>query len=259
MKLDAPTGPLIVPALGAGAESVWFSLVVPTYNERGNVEALVKTACALLDQNYKGRYEIIFADDNSPDGTADRVMELASDFSQVRVMVRTEERGLATAVIRGWQKSRGEVLGVIDGDLQHPMDILLPLLKHIEGGADLAFATRYTQEGGLGTWGLMRKLNSQVASMMCYVLLPEVTSHVSDPMSGCFVLRRSAIEGVILQAKGYKILLEILGRGRAKKIAEAAYVFQMRQHGTTKLTWKQYLEYIQQLCELRMHLWTKRT
>ncbi|MFM6059285.1 MAG: glycosyltransferase, partial [Microcystis aeruginosa] len=97
-----------------------LSLVIPTYNERDNVIPLVENLSQLLDRKIPGQYELIIVDDDSPDRTWELASKLTPDYPQLRVMRRQGEKGLASAVVRGWQGSRGEILGVIDGDLQHP-------------------------------------------------------------------------------------------------------------------------------------------
>lgn len=113
-------------------------------------------------------------------------------------MRRQGEKGLASAVVRGWQGSRGEILGVIDGDLQHPPEILYNLLETIEKGADLALASRHVEGGGVSEWSLLRRFLSRGAQILGLILLPEVVGRVSDPMSGYFMVRRQAIAGPIL-------------------------------------------------------------
>jgi dolichol-phosphate mannosyltransferase len=167
------------------------------------------------------------------------------------VMRRQHERGLSTAVIRGWQVAKGEILGVIDGDMQHPPKVLLQLLAEMNRGADLAVASRHLENGGVSNWHFMRRFLSRGAQILGLVILPTVVGRISDPMSGYFMVRRSAIAGTILYPTGYKILLEILGRGQIKQIAEVGYVFQERKEGESKVTWKQYVEYILHLLRLR--------
>ena len=121
----------MVPPLAPNT-GIWFSLVVPTYNESQNVEPLVEEVTRVLDEKFAGKYEIIFADDNSPDGTAERVKSVTGRVPQVRLMVRTGKRGLATAVVRGWQVAQGRILGVMDGDLQHPVSVLPAILEKME-------------------------------------------------------------------------------------------------------------------------------
>lgn len=255
--LPAPSGNLIVPSRSpADADGIWFSLIVPTYNESKNVEPLVTQVAQYLDPQYAGRYEIIVVDDNSPDGTVELVLQLSERFSQVRAMKRVGERGLSTAVIRGWQAARGEILGVMDGDMQHPTSVLVDLLRAAEAGADVVVASRYVPQGSVGEWGLLRRTMSRGAGSLAALMLPEAVRNVSDPMSGYFLVRRSAIEGIELKPKGYKILLEILARALPPNVVEVPFEFALRQHGETKASWRQLAEYISQLMELRMHLWS---
>jgi dolichol-phosphate mannosyltransferase len=227
----------------------YFSLVVPTYNEAKNVVAMVESLTELLDRACPDAYEIILVDDDSPDRTWEIAQNL--NYPQLRVMRRTEERGLATAVIRGWQVARGDIIGVIDGDCQHPPAVLGKLLTAIGTGADLAVASRNVEGGGISDWGVVRRSLSRGAQLLGLMIAPGVVGRVSDPMSGYFLLRRSALTDVTLNPKGYKILLEVLGRGRIEMIAEVGYVFQERQAGESKVTLKQYVDYIQHLFKLR--------
>jgi dolichol-phosphate mannosyltransferase len=171
-------------------------------------------------------------------------------------MRRQKERGLSTAVIRGWQVARGEILGVIDGDLQHPPEILLQLLSASELGADLAVASRHVEEGGVSNWNFIRRFLSRGAQTVGLILVPQVVGRVSDPMSGYFLVKREAIAERKLNPLGYKILLEVLGRGRINRIKEVGYIFRERQAGESKVNWRHYLEYLQHLLRLRFR--TKR-
>lgn len=230
---------------------VYLSLVVPTYNEGKNIHNLVKILCRLLDEATHGDYELIIVDDNSPDGTWQIAQDLMPDYPKLRVMRRQHERGLSTAVVRGWQVARGQVLGVIDGDLQHPPETLLQLLAAIAQGADMAVASRHVEGGGVSNWSAARRFLSRGAQLLGLVILPSVIGRVSDPMSGYFMVRRTAIADQTLDPMGYKILIEVLGRGNIDLVAEVGYVFQERQAGESKVTWKQYIEYIQHLLRLR--------
>jgi dolichol-phosphate mannosyltransferase len=243
-----PTGAL---RLDDRPVSCYFSLIVPTYNESKNVGAMVVQLTQLLDQSCPENYEIILVDDDSPDRTWELAASLMPDYPRLQVMRRVTERGLATAVIRGWQVARGEVIGVIDGDLQHPPEVLAQLLGAIAQGADLAVASRHVEGGGISDWGLVRRSLSRGAQLLGLVIAPMVVGRVSDPMSGYFLLRRSALTGVELDPKGYKILLEVIGRGRLVTIAEVGYVFQERQEGESKVTYQQYIDYIHHLVKLR--------
>lgn len=231
---------------------VSFSLVIPTYNESKNIRAIVEVLSSLLDASIPEDYELIVVDDNSPDRTWEIAQALISEYPQLRVMRRTQERGLSTAVIRGWQAAKGRILGVIDGDLQHPPSVLLQLLAAIEQGADLAVASRHVDGGGVSSWSFIRRFLSRGAQLLGLVILPRVVGRVSDPMSGYFMVRRSAIAGNTMSPVGYKILIEVLGRGKIDEIAEVGYEFQERREGESKVTWKQYVEYLQHLLKLRL-------
>lgn len=264
--LTASTGGLVVPAIAPSAISTedsatseltvtgvpFFSLIIPTYNEGQSIKALVEILTQQLDREWAGRYELIVVDDDSPDGTWAIALNLTETLPHLRVLRRCTEKGLSTAVVRGWQAARGEILGVIDGDLQHPPETLLALLDQMERGADLAVASRHVEGGGVSTWSLMRRFLSRGAQVMGLLLLPSVVSRVSDPMSGYFMVRRQAIAERPLNPLGYKILIEVLGRGDIKTIAEVGYVFQERQDGESKVTWRHYLEYLQHLVRLRL-------
>ncbi|GFE70358.1 glycosyltransferase [Chroococcus sp. FPU101] len=231
--------------------SLQLSLVIPTYNEGRNVQKIVSQLSQLLDTAIINDYELIIVDDDSPDRTWEIAQSLLSDYPQLRVMRRQQERGLASAVIRGWQVARGDILGVIDGDLQHPPEILLKLLFAIQNGSDLAVASRHVEGGGVSQWSFVRRFLSRGAQLLGLIILPSVVGRVTDPMSGYFLVRRSSIADINLNPMGYKILLEIIGRGRIGKISEVGYVFAERTAGESKVTWKQYIEYILHLARLR--------
>ncbi|MEB3210768.1 MAG: glycosyltransferase [Leptolyngbyaceae bacterium] len=230
-----------------------FSLVVPTYNEGNNIKSLIGRLSKRLEDILGDAYELIVVDDNSPDRTWEIALGLVEQYPALRVMHRTKERGLSTAVIRGWQVARGDVLGVIDGDLQHPPDIFLKLLDQIESGADLAIGSRHIEGGGVSSWSFIRRFLSRGAQMLGLLLVPDVLGRVSDPMSVYFVLQRQAISGRTLNPVGYKILLEVIGRGRIGAIAEVGYVVQEHVEGES-VTSTHYIDYIRHLLRLRLAL-----
>jgi dolichol-phosphate mannosyltransferase len=164
---------------------------------------------------------------------------------------RIAERGLATAVVRGWQASRGDLLGVIDADLQHPPEVTARLIAAMNEGADLAVASREAEGGGTSDWSFFRLLISRGSRALGKMLLPGALGLVSDPMTGFFVVRRTAIQDVLLAPCGYKILVELLVRSRAKRIVEVGYVFRSRQRGESKASLKIFVDYVQHLFRLR--------
>jgi dolichol-phosphate mannosyltransferase len=251
--LPVPDGALTVgPALAGEDSPLRLSVIVPTYNEALNIVNVVTQLAQLLDEPFGESYEIIVVDDNSPDRTWEVAQNLTDDTPRLRVMRRERERGLSTAVIRGWQAARGEVLCVIDADLQHPPDLTLALYRVIERGADMAVASRHLEGGGVSDWSVIRRVVSRAAQLIGLVALPGVVGRISDPMSGYFMIRRAAIEGVELNPLGYKILIEVLARGKFPWVGEVPYVFQEREHGGSKATARVYLEYLRHLLRLRL-------
>lgn len=240
--------------IGLGNSPILLSMVIPTYNESQNIPKIIHLLSEQLDAAIPGAYELIVVDDNSPDRTWEVAAQLVPQYPQLRVMRRVEERGLSTAVIRGWQVAQGEVLGVIDADLQHPPELLLKLWGEIARGGDLAVASRHVEGGGVSEWSPIRRFLSRGAQTLGLIILPEVIGRVSDPMSGYFMVRRSCIAGRTLSPLGYKILIEVIARGKVPWIGEVGYVFQERQEGESKVTAKQYVDYLRHLVRLRLSL-----
>lgn len=260
LLLKVPIGLLQIPAIAknkikTGSRKIKLSLVIPTYNERENIPTIVHKLTQLLNDVIPNAYELIVVDDNSPDLTWEVAQKIKPEYPQLQVMLREKERGLSTAVIRGWQIAGGEILGVIDADLQHPPETILKLLAEMERGADLAVASRHIEEGGVSEWNIIRRLLSRGAQVLGLIILPGVVGRVSDPMSGYFMVRREVLAGKTLNPKGYKILIEVLGRGNIRCLGEVGYVFQERLEGKSKVAWKQYIEYLQHLLTLRLAKW----
>ncbi|NJM77743.1 MAG: glycosyltransferase, partial [Acaryochloridaceae cyanobacterium RU_4_10] len=186
MLLTPPSGPLqisrdvrtqrVVPA-GSYRPSpaswgiVRVSIVIPTFNEGENLPELVRILSQRLAQTLFESYELIVVDDNSPDRTWKLAEALMEEYPQLQVVRRTQERGLSSAVVRGWQVARGDILGVIDGDLQHPPELASKLLRAIEEGADLAIASRHVTGGGVSEWSLRRRFLSRGAQILGLILL----------------------------------------------------------------------------------------
>src|SRR5947209_15590222 len=170
--VEVPRGPL---GVDPGREPpIRLSLIVPTYNESHNLEKLLRQLTAVLEPSLAGEYEILVVDDDSPDGTWAIAMRLAERWPAVRVMRRRAEKGLSTAVIRGWQAARGEFLAVIDADLQHPPEIAGELWDAVAAGADLSVGTRHSGGGGVSDWSAMRRALSRGAQLVGLCVLPSV-------------------------------------------------------------------------------------
>jgi dolichol-phosphate mannosyltransferase len=208
-----------------------FALVIPTLNEAGNIEPLLNRIHAALEP-LSLPFEIVVVDDGSVDGTQQVVANFSASDPRVRLLVRHNQKGLAGAVIHGWKHTDANLLGVMDADLQHPPELLPSLLAAIEGGADIAVGSRYVEQTRVQGWNLFRQAVSRVST---WVTLPfQRKVRVKDPMSGFFALRRECIEGVDLQPQGFKILLEILVRGRIRSAVEIPFQFGLRHAGKSK-------------------------
>ena len=228
-----------------------FALVIPTLNEAGNLPTLfqrVQAALAPLNIDY----ELIVVDDDSRDGTADVVQQHSDLDPRIRLLVRKGQRGLAGAVIHGWEHTNANWLGVIDADLQHPPEILPDLLNAIRSGNDIAIASRYITKNSVGNWNKMRQLISRFGTWAT-VPLQRPGLRIKDPLAGFFVVRRECIEGIELQPQGFKILLEILVRGRIRKAKEIPFQFSQRHAGTSKADVKVALQYLSLLGKLSRH------
>lgn len=225
-----------------------LGLVVPTLNEAGNIPVLLSRIHDTMSST-EVDYEIIVVDDDSHDGTADVVSEQAKKDSRVRLFVRKGARGLAGAVIYGWERSDADLLGVIDADLQHPPEVLPSLLAPVVDGADVAIASRYTNGNGVGDWNKFRLFVSR-AGTLATAPLQRKGLRVRDPLSGFFVVRRECIDGLALQPEGFKILLEILVKGRIRKAVEVPFQFGSRHAGKSKADFKVALQYFTLLGKL---------
>jgi dolichol-phosphate mannosyltransferase len=220
-----------------------ISLVIPTYNEADVIQDTLRRANGVL-RDAGEPFELIVVDDSSPDGTA-RLAEALANELPVRVLRREGERGLASAVVHGWETARGDVLGVMDADLQHPPEVVCELLQALRReNADVAVASRYRPEGGTVGWSWFRRLVSWAGMRVGALALPWTLGAVTDSGSGMFLLQKKSLEGVELRPLGFKLLLEVLGKADYQKVVEVPYVFRRRTCGQSKLGPRQYVEYL---------------
>jgi dolichol-phosphate mannosyltransferase len=224
-----------------------LSLIIPTYNEKDNIVPLVER----VNNALAGRdYEIILVDDNSKDGTIEIAQGLISKFP-LKIFVRKEERGLATAVVHGLKQATGSIIGVMDADLQHPPEVLTDLLKALENGADIAFASRYVPGGGCPNWDLMRRIISKAALKLSHLFLP-TTRQVKDPLTGFFMFRRDKVDVDRLKPIGYKISLEVMLVGHFENMVEVPFIFEERSAGQSKLNPTQQIDYLKHIWSLML-------
>jgi dolichol-phosphate mannosyltransferase len=228
-----------------------LAVVIPTLNEAGNMPRLldrVQIALTRVDLDY----ELLIVDDDSRDGTADVVNEYARRDPRIRLLVRKGARGLAGAVIWGWKHTDATLLGVMDADLQHPPETLPELVNAVCEGNDIAIASRYARKNSITNWNALRHFISRF-STLATLPLQRKGLRIKDPLSGFFVVRRECIEGLDLQPYGFKILLEILVKGRIKKAVEVPFRFSVRYAGSSKANIRVALQYFSLLGKLSRH------
>lgn len=227
-----------------------ISLVVPTYNERANIEQFVERTGKALATS-ASTYELIVVDDDSPDGTAEEVRRLQAQRPWLQLLVRKNERDLSTAVIAGWRIARGDLVGCMDADLQQPPELIPQLAERLRAtGADIAVASRHVAGGGVSDWSLARRFISWTATLMATCILPGTLNKVRDPMSGFFLMRRSVIAEAPLNPVGYKILLEVLAKGDYSDAVEVPFTFEERVRGGSKLSLSTVLKYFAHLLRI---------
>jgi dolichol-phosphate mannosyltransferase len=227
----------------APAPDLELAVVIPTFNERANVPLLIEK----LDAALKGRrWEAIFVDDNSPDGTADAARALGRSDARVRVIQRIGRRGLSSACIEGMCATAAPLVAVIDGDLQHDETLLPRMMDALAGeqGLDLVSGSRFVDGGGTGEWDEDRVAKSALATRLSRRVLK---ADLSDPMSGFFMIRAGIVRDLVprLSAIGFKILLDIMTASpRPLKFRELPYVFRTRALGESKLDHVVAMEYL---------------
>lgn len=225
-----------------------ITIIIPTYNEKDNLPLLINAIFDVLNGNFL-QGNIIIVDDNSPDGTGKIADELSIKNNKIYVLHRKSKQGLSSAVVEGFKHARGEIIGVMDADLSHPPELIPKLVQPIlDGESEFVIASRYMQKGKIEKWHFGRKITSWVAKILARPL-----TNVSDPVSGFFFLKKSIIDGTELSPIGYKIMLEIIVKGRYSTIIEVPFTFKNRYKGESKLDWKEHFNYVQHLLKLYMY------
>ncbi len=210
-----------------------LSIVVPTFNERDNVGKLYRKLEAVLTDV---AWEVVFVDDNSPDGTWSVVRDLARQDSRVRCIRRIGRRGLSGACIEGILASSAPYAAVMDADLQHDETQLPKMLALLTGGqAELVVGSRYIEGGSADSFDSKRAGFSAFATTVARRMLGVA---IADPMSGFFMIRRDRFEELApkLSTQGFKILLDIVATAHGElKTVEVPFTFGSRLHGESKL------------------------
>jgi dolichol-phosphate mannosyltransferase len=222
--------PLSALTLAAAAE---LSIIIPTFNERDNVRNLI----AAVSEALPGiSWELIFVDDNSPDGTASLVREIARSDPRIRCLHRFGRRGLSSACVEGIMSTSSDIVAVMDGDSQHDERALYGMFKLMAGSdADIIVGSRYIDGGSVGDWDRGRAAMSRFATRVANKM---TGTSLTDPMSGFFMMRRDVFLDSLpkLSSIGFKILMDISAScDRTLKIVEIPYEFRLRQVGESKL------------------------
>lgn len=225
------------------------SVIVPTYNEAENIaELLDRLALVLAGLSH----EVIVVDDDSPDLTWQVARAHAAGDPAVRVIRRFEDRGLSSAVLAGMAVAEGRCLAVIDADLQHDETALPEMARSVlDEGNDMCIATRWGPGGSYEEDSQIRRFGSRSTTLLARLLVTK--TRTTDPLSGYFVISRSAYESTApaINPRGFKILLEFLGRGADLRLSEVGYRFGPRQRGETKLSANIVRNYLIAVLDLR--------
>ena len=227
-----------------------ISLIVPTYNEAKNLPLFFEEIWGILDHS-RFDLEFIVVDDNSPDGTGNVADDLSRRYP-VRVIRRSGKLGLGSAVIAGFRASDRDYIGVMDADLSHDPKILNDLLGSL-GENDIAIGSRFVEGSEVEDWQLHRRLISYAG-----VFLARLLTGVRDPLTGYFFLKWSVIDGLTLDTVGYKILLEILVKGKYAKFTELPFTFRIRKYSSSKLNWKEHFFFLRQIVAYSGYLCMRR-
>lgn len=235
-------------------KKIKYSIVIPTYNEKHNICILISSLKELFASSFPDdEYEIIVCDDDSPDLTWQAVKETFPNDPKIKVIRRTADRGLSQSIMEGFDNASGEILVVMDADLQHDPNSIPELLKKAET-ADLVAGTRFALGGSIeGDWPVTRKLMSFIANLLAKIILG---IKITDPMSGFFAIKRTAFQKIrpFVNPKGFKILLELLfvliTLDKNAKIAESGVFFRKRTEGKSKMGIEVALIYLLSLFKL---------
>jgi len=230
-----------------------ISIIIPVYKEVENIFHVSHKINEVLD-NARIEYEIIFVDDNSCDGTSQLCQKLSKQLP-VKLIIRKQDKSLSYSVIEGLGHAQGDILVVMDADLSHPPSAILEMKNLLESKkADLVVGSRYVKGGSIDKeWSLCRHLNSYIATVLALPL-----AKIKDPMSGFFALRCNDLPDIkILSPIGYKICLEIIVKGKFKRIKEVPIHFSDRKFGESKLRFEEQLFYLVHVFCLYQFLYPK--
>jgi len=225
-----------------------LTVIIPTFKEEANIRNIITEVDSVLRTSGLNG-EILVVDDSSPDNTIAIVHEIGKTKNNLRIIVRHADHGLSQSVAEGFLRASSDVFVVIDADLSHPPALIPEMYQEIRAGNDVVIGSRYREGGGIKKWPFKRRVISLGATFLGRLLFPDIT----DPVSGFFAVKRSVVMHAPLKPRGYKILLEVLGKGVWERDTEIPFEFSDREIGTSKLKVKTIIEYAQQVEDIALY------
>ena len=225
-----------------------LTVIIPTFNEEANIRNIVVAVDAVLKEHALNG-QILVVDDNSSDTTITIMNDLKKIKENVDIIVRDKDHGLSQSVTDGFSHASSDVFVVIDADFSHPPVLIPSMYEEIRKGNDVVIGSRYMVGGGIKKWPLKRRIISVGATFLGRLLFPDVT----DPVSGFFAVRKDVVSNAPLKPKGYKILLEVLGKGTWEKDKEIPFEFVDREVGSSKLKFRTIIEYAEQVMDITLY------
>jgi len=228
-----------------------LTVIIPTFNEEANIRNIVMAVDAVFHEHSLNG-QILVVDDHSSDATISTVWELKRTKENVEILIREQDHGLSQSVADGFTHADSDVFIVIDADFSHPPVLIPKMYTEIRKGSDIVIGSRYMEGGGIRKWPLKRRIISIGATFLGRLLFPDIT----DPVSGFFAIRKKVIENAPLKPRGYKILLEVLGKGTWENDREIPFEFVDREIGASKLKIRTMLEYARQVLDISLYSFT---
>ncbi len=228
-----------------------LTVIIPTFNEEANIRNIVMAVDSVFHE-YSLHGQILVVDDDSSDSTISTVKDLKRIHENVDILVRRQDHGLSQSVADGFSHAASEIFLVIDADFSHPPILIPRMYEEIQKGNDIVIGSRYMEGGAIRKWPLKRRVISIGATFLGRLLFPDIT----DPVSGFFAVRKQVVEKAPLKPRGYKILLEVLGKGAWEKDKEIPFEFVDREIGASKLRIKTIIQYVQQVIDISLYSFT---
>jgi len=222
-----------------------LTVLIPTFNEEANIRNIVMAVDAVFHE-HSLHGQILVVDDSSSDATISIVHELMISKENVEILVREKDHGLSQSVADGFSHALSDVFIVIDADFSHPPVLIPRLYEEIRKGNDIVIGSRYMEGGGIRKWPLKRRIISIGATFLGRLLFPDIT----DPVSGFFAVKKEVVDKAPLKPRGYKILLEVLGKGIWKNDKEIPFEFVDREIGSSKLKTGTIIDYARQVIDI---------